>query len=171
MTTKPKKMRSGPYAMLVVLGYRAKLVWNRLRGRSFELPNYTQLEQDLFIGGRSKSPPPNTRAVLNLSPNPDEFTVEEYRWRPLHAGSAPTVPWLREQVEFIGFCRRAGMTVFVHCDAGIDRSALVVIAYFMWQKRITSEEASEWVCRKRSVVRPNPIFRQLLQEWGRSLGI
>ncbi|MGA2500936.1 MAG: dual specificity protein phosphatase [Tepidisphaeraceae bacterium] len=73
-------------------------------------------------------------------------------------------------VEFVHSCRCAGKALFVHCDAGVDRSAMVVIAYFMWQRHCARDEALEFVQRKRSVVRPSPAFMQLLDEWEAAIG-
>ncbi|MEI8194273.1 MAG: dual specificity protein phosphatase [Phycisphaerae bacterium] len=165
MTLISGKIRSSIFAMVGAGAYCLTIIRCQLQGRAIELPNYTLLEPGLFIGGACTNPPPNTRAVLNLSSHLDDYTVEEYRWQPLHSGVAPTLQWLREQVDFIDSCRRAGKAIFVHCDAGIDRSASVVAAYLMWHKHITSDAAIELVQRKRAVARPSPMFLRLLNEW------
>jgi len=42
-------------------------------------------------------------AVLNLAKADDEYRVAVYRWQPIVDGApAPTLDWLRQQVQFIG---------------------------------------------------------------------
>ena len=48
--------------------------------------------------------------------------------------------------------------VFVHCFAGVSRSATLVIAYFMWKKRISFKESLNFVNKYRSIG-PNAGFR------------
>ena len=38
------------------------------------------------------------------------------------AAPAPDLDWLRKQVKFVDTQRRAGLTVYVHCRAGISRN-------------------------------------------------
>ena len=54
--------------------------------------------------------------------------------------------------------RNKGGRVFVHCHAGISRSATVCIAYMMQHKRISSQEAYTYVKEKRSIISPNLSF-------------
>ena len=52
--------------------------------------------------------------------------------------------------------------VFVHCFAGVSRSATLVIAYFMWKKEISFKKSYDFVNQYR-FVSPNIGFtRQLL---------
>lgn len=58
--------------------------------------------------------------------------------------------------------KRGGRT-FVHCVAGVSRSASICIAYLMKYQRMTLAKAYSYVKSKRSVVRPNPgFFKQLI---------
>lgn len=164
------KFRIGILSVAAICLQAVKVSFDRwILGRAVDAANYTLLELGLYIGGYCLRPPPGTRAVLSLTPMRDAYGVEVYDWQPLQAGSAPTLAWLRERVEFIDAQRRAGLTVFVHCDAGIDRSGMVVVAYFMWRDGRSREEALEYVQRKRAIVRPNPTFMELLSAWGTAL--
>lgn len=58
-----------------------------------------------------------------------------------------------------------GDVVLVHCFAGVSRSASVVIAYMMYHKEWTYEEAYEYVKFKRPMVEPNQGFVRQLKEW------
>jgi protein-tyrosine phosphatase len=135
-----------------------------------ERPNYSQVEDGLYLGGRVPAPPPGTRAVLNLCRVEDPYQAEVHRWVPIpDAEPAPALDWLRQQVEFIDAQRRAGLPVYVHCRAGVSRAGLVTVAYLMWRESWSRDEALRFVRSKRPHVRPNPAFMCLLLEWEQSL--
>lgn len=50
---------------------------------------------------------------------------------------------------------RQGHKVYVHCSAGVYRSPQIVVLYLMLIKKITSEEAVEFVKQKHPFARPN----------------
>ena len=130
-----------------------------------EAPNYACIEDGLYLGGYVAEPPPGTRAVLNLCEVEDRYLAEVHRWEPIHdAEPAPSNDWLRRQVDFIDAQRRAGLSVFVHCQAGVSRGGMVVIAYLMSRDGWTRDEALTFVRSKRPAVRPNPAFMRLLLE-------
>jgi hypothetical protein len=172
MPARPKSLRISVLSLAALALGRVKTLADRLTGRGLpSLPNYTCLEDSLYIGGRCTQPPPGKLAVLNLTPTADVFRAEIITVRPLHPGVLPSVEWLRDCVLFIVTHRRAGYRVFVHCDAGIDRSALVVTAYFMWRDRLTRAAALELLQRKRPAVRPSPPFLDLLDRWHHALSV
>lgn len=67
---------------------------------------------------------------------------------------------LHECFEIIDSVRNteSGGVVFVHCNAGVSRSASVVIAYVMKTNNCTYAEAFELLKRERPAVNPNPGF-------------
>ena len=145
--------------------YHVRTWWQSVRGITPEtMPNYTLIEAGLYLGGVCQNPPPGVRAVLCVTPNRDAYSSEIYEWQPIHPGAAVTLDWIRRRVEFIDDCRRSGREVFVHCDAGIDRSAMVVVAYFMWRDALSLTDAIDVVQRKRAI-RPNPAFLEMLAVW------
>jgi len=152
-------------AALAVLGIHLAVDWfNR------EPPNYSQIEDGLYLGGYVPEPPRNTQAVLNLCEVTDPYKVVAHRWEPIRdAEPVPSLDWLREQVEFIETEREAGRAVFVHCRNGVSRSGMVVVAYLMARHGWSRDEAMTFVRSKRPMVRPNPSFMHLLQEWEESL--
>lgn len=122
------------------------------------------------MGGLVPEPPPGTTAVLNLCEAEDSYRVESHRWVPIpDAEPAPSLDWLREQVAFVSQEKSAGRTVYVHCRAGVSRSGMVVVAYYMAQKGWSRDEAMEFVQSRRPVLHPNPAFMKLLLEWERTL--
>ncbi|KAL1828703.1 hypothetical protein DCAR_0207954 [Daucus carota subsp. sativus] len=60
--------------------------------------------------------------------------------------------------------REQGGKVFVHCSKGVSRSNSLVIAYLMWRKKLSFEDAFQHVKAARGVTNPNMGFAsQLLQ--------
>ena len=48
--------------------------------------------------------------------------------------------------------------IYIHCLAGMSRSATIVIAYLMWKKHIKYEDAFNFVKEKRKCIEPNEGF-------------
>jgi hypothetical protein len=148
-------------AALAVLAVHLTVAW-----LTQEPPNYAKIEDGLYLGGFVREPPPDTSAVLNLCETEDPYRVAVHRWEPIpDAEPAPTLDWLRQQVGFIAEQRGAGRTVFVHCRNGVSRSGMVVVAYLMARHGWPLDEALTFVRSKRDIVRPNPAFMRLLEEW------
>jgi hypothetical protein len=126
---RPKWPRSQPVLLMITtLGVviLSLVVYHYTR----ESPDYSQIEDGLWLGGFVKQPPPGTAAILNLCELDDPFRVEFHRWESIRdAEPVPSLDWLRAQVEFIDAKRKAGRTVFVHCRNGVSRSAMVMAAY------------------------------------------
>src|SRR5438128_8334524 len=93
---------------------------------------YTRIEDGLYLGEATPAPPPGTKAVVNLCEREDRYQVEHTLWEPIDGGRAPDLAWLRRVVEFIHTRRQAGDTTYVHCLAGMNRSAMVTTAYLMY---------------------------------------
>ena len=66
---------------------------------------------------------------------------------------APSVRFIKEALE-------NGGSVFVHCYAGVSRSATMVIAYLMQEHNMNMYQAISLTKAKRPVVFPNPGFQQ-----------
>ena len=62
-----------------------------------------------------------------------------------------------------------GGRVFVHCHAGISRSATVCIAYLMQQKQMTLNDAYSFVKSKRPIISPNLHFMGQLMVYQQNL--
>src|SRR6266511_1064271 len=101
-----------------------------LPGQRFAAANYSLIEDGLYMGGSVNRPPPRTTAVLNLCHSRDPYRCQVHVWDSIpDAAPAPSLDWLRDQVEFVHAQRRAGRTTYVHCSAGRSRSGMVVTAY------------------------------------------
>jgi hypothetical protein len=159
-------------ALLVVLviAYLA-LLWLPSHGEpSYSTTNYSQIEDGLYLGGFLGEPPPGTRAVLNLCERKDPYEAEVHRWESIpDSAPAPSIDWLRKQVDFVDQQRQAELPVFVHCAAGISRSGLVTAAYLMARDGCSRDQALATIRARRHIVSPNPAFMQLLLEWEETL--
>jgi hypothetical protein len=135
-----------------------------------EEPNYSFIEDRLWMGGWVSEPPAGTRAVLNLCEQSDPYHSPAHLWVPLNDGEpGPSLDALGRLVEFISERRREGDTVYVHCRNGVSRSGLVVTACLMAEHQWTRDQALDFIRSKRPIVRPAPGYMQLLLEWKEQL--
>ncbi len=68
-------------------------------------------------------------------------------------------------VDMIERCRVQRRKVLVYCQRGISRSATIVLAYLIWQRNLSYEEALAFVKRRRPSVNPNVGFCLQLMSW------
>ncbi len=170
VTVRWQRRRCWPVAVLAVAALAVPAFHVAVDRLTREPPNYSQIEDVLWLGGRVAEPPPGSQAVLNLCEIDDPYRVESRRWQPIpDAAPVPSLDWLREQVGFIESDRSAGRVVFVHCRNGVRRSGMVVAAWLMRSKGWTRHQALAFLRSRRPGVRPNPAFMQLLVEWEHSL--
>ena len=59
---------------------------------------------------------------------------------------------------------RSGRTVYVHCYAGVGRSAQIVAAYYVLHRGMGAEQAVRHLRERRSVVAPNAAQKAVLRE-------
>jgi hypothetical protein len=156
------------FLVFLVLGAGALLSLLWLENSYQDGPNYSLIEEGLYLGGRVKEPPPGTEAVLNLCENEDPYRLDIHLWEAIpDSEPAPSLDWLRRAVAFVDGNRKAGRTTYVHCRQGVSRGGMVVTAYLMAKNRWTRDQALEYVRASRPQVRPNPAFMGLLLEWER----
>uniref|UniRef100_A0A8D2MZW1 Dual specificity phosphatase 1 n=1 Tax=Zonotrichia albicollis TaxID=44394 RepID=A0A8D2MZW1_ZONAL len=106
-------------------------------------------------------------ALINVSANcPNHFEGHyQYKSIPVEDNhKADISSWFNEAIDFIDSVKSEGGRVFVHCQAGISRSATICLAYLMRTNRVKLDEAFEFVKQRRSIISPNFSFMgQLLQ--------
>lgn len=89
--------------------------------------------------------------------------------------NAMDVPWENLAKHFLScnkFIKSAlagGGSVFVHCYAGVSRSATVVVAYLMQEHSMNMFYALTLVKQRRPVVFPNPGFQRQLLDFEKKL--
>jgi protein-tyrosine phosphatase len=153
--------------LLLVVLFACLLAWLWVEWleRSYREEPYTLIEAHLYTGTSVPEPPPGTEAVLNLCNRKDPYRVEVHLQDGAGDGKAPDITWLRRMVEFIAAQKQQGHTVFVHCNAGASRSALVVVAYLMYAHGWERDRALEFARSRRPQLQPNIESLQLLAEW------
>ncbi|XP_056609909.1 dual specificity protein phosphatase 19b [Triplophysa dalaica] len=67
--------------------------------------------------------------------------------------------------EFINHASQQDGMVLVHCNAGVSRSASVVIGFLMYQEKMSFEEAFRTVKSARPHIQPNPGFMKQLKNY------
>jgi hypothetical protein len=161
------------FLAVLVIGVGANLVMDRvLRKLARGSATYSFVEDGLYVGGAVDEPPPGTQAVLNLCERPDgyEKEVQVYQWSSIRDSSpAPSLNWLRTQVQFVDKQRQAGLTTYIHCYAGVSRGGMVTTAYLMQKNGWNRDETLRFLRTKRPITNPNPAFMDLLLEWEKEL--
>jgi len=102
-----------------------------------------------------------TKQIPNFYPN-----IFEYRNLNIYdtdGAATEMAVALRPLVEYMKSCREKGKRIFVHCRAGVSRSATVVLAYLMSVRSIGLQQALRFVRKKRPCVLPNPGFSTVLE--------
>ena len=65
---------------------------------------------------------------------------------------------LEDCFKYLEECRESGSNVLVHCNAGVSRSAAVVIGYLMQFRQFSYDQAHHHVKTRRPCIRPNDGF-------------
>jgi protein-tyrosine phosphatase len=154
------------------------------------LENFTDLDADLAVGSHPHAPDQiqrlrsaGCRAVVNLQSD-DDLRSRGLDWPILwqlylREGITPTrVPIL--DFEPVDLARHldaavaavaehvaAGRKTYVHCNAGMNRSPSVVIAYVARHRDLTLRQATLWLT-DRHVAMPYP---EVLEGWARRHGV
>ena len=112
----------------------------------WELPFY------LAIGGIMGKKVAKPRGVLHGT-SEDDVQLSAVSWChvPTVDFNAPSLSDIRTAVEWMKDHTAAGHRVFVHCNAGRGRSAVIVICYLMATTGCTSAEAYELLSAKRRI--------------------
>ncbi|KAI1899499.1 hypothetical protein AGOR_G00062430 [Albula goreensis] len=73
--------------------------------------------------------------------------------------------YFKECSQFIDQAKAENGVVLIHCNAGVSRSASVVIGYLMSRDGLTFDEAFASVKRARPAICPNPGFLEQLKNY------
>uniref|UniRef100_A0A8B9Z167 protein-tyrosine-phosphatase n=1 Tax=Buteo japonicus TaxID=224669 RepID=A0A8B9Z167_9AVES len=89
-------------------------------------------------------------ALINVSANCPNHFEGHYQYK--------SIPVEDNHKADINSVKNDGGRVFVHCQAGISRSATICLAYLMRTNRVKLDEAFEFVKQRRSIISPNFIL-------------
>ncbi|XP_005101100.1 dual specificity protein phosphatase 19 [Aplysia californica] len=103
--------------------------------------------------------------VENLFPNHFTYQTQEFRDLP----EFPIFHGFEKAINFIDEGRSSGGCVLVHCNAGISRSAAIVMAYLITKNKMSVNESFSYLRSKRPPTCPNPGFLIQLQTLYESL--
>ncbi|XP_072903154.1 dual specificity protein phosphatase 19 [Hemitrygon akajei] len=73
--------------------------------------------------------------------------------------------YFQECFDFIDQAKTQNGVVLVHCNAGVSRSASIVIGYLMWLYGLSFNDAFSEVKNARQVINPNPGFMEQLKNY------
>lgn len=111
--------------------------------------------------------------VLNVTSHlPQHFESEGITYKRIPAsdsGQQNLRQYFEEAGLFIEEGRTAGGKVLVHCQAGVSRSATIVVSYLLQHSRAAMTDAYRYVKSKRSIISPNFNFMGQLLDFEQSL--
>lgn len=134
--------------------------------------DYHKIEENLYLGNISITDNHSIikengiKRVLTLNNEPIglDFKVKNVDYKYIYAEDDPTFVLLIhfcQCIQYITDSLTSGQPVYVHCVAGVSRSATIVIAFLMSKYKKTYSEASDLVKSKR-FISPNKGFIEQL---------
>jgi dual specificity MAP kinase phosphatase len=107
--------------------------------------------------------------ILTCLNSCNDHKVKSIEQKVIEIVDEETVKIIRYFKEAICYIENAIGKVYVHCWAGVSRSATIVIAYLMWKNKLSYNEAYWSVKNKRKFISPNEGFVKQLKDFERIL--
>ena len=135
--------------------------------------DYNQIQAGIYLGNLAAAKDEellnelNIKAILTIDiySLPDEITRQLTYYLHINLKDDPKddlISRLDSSFKFIQKCLNEKQNLFVHCVAGISRSASILIAYFMKMNQLSFDRAFELVKKKRDKICCNDGFKQQL---------
>ncbi|MGB9633974.1 MAG: dual specificity protein phosphatase family protein [Chloroflexaceae bacterium] len=136
--------------------------------------NASIIEPDLLVGGQFRPDQwpalhaLGVRAVLSLQAEREDRFAGGAPERLLRLAvqdfTPPTIEQLADGIAFISAAHQAGLTVFVHCHAGVGRAPLMAAAYLMYRQELDHRTALARIRAARPIIGLNPSQIKRLRE-------
>ncbi len=143
--------------------------WRRLFGL-----NVSVIEPNLLVGGefRPDQWPQlralGVRAVLSMQAEREDRFAGGAPDRALRLAvpdfSPPTLEQLADGIAFISAAHQAGLSVLIHCHAGVGRAPLMAAAYLMYQQALDHRTALARIHAARPIIGLNRSQLKRLRE-------
>lgn len=161
---------------------RASKLYFRALGNSLKIKKHaspTEIINGIYLGSRfdgsslAKMTKLNIERVINIGQKikyPKTMKKIFY----IKGRDIPSFPirnYFHQTFDFIEDSLSNGQPIFIHCRAGISRSATICIAYLMKKKAISAEKAIAYVQERRPRVLPNLGFVKQLLYFEKELGL
>ncbi|KAL9974350.1 hypothetical protein ACROYT_G011374 [Oculina patagonica] len=115
----------------------------------------------------------NVTHILNVGSGIENAFPEKFEYKTIEILDLPEIQIchnFQEIFDFITDGFKHG-SVLVHCNAGVSRSAAVVLGYLMSSNRLSLEKAMKILREARPCVKPNEGFLRQLQDYQKELGL
>ncbi|CAJ0959248.1 unnamed protein product, partial [Mesorhabditis belari] len=114
--------------------------------------------------------------IINVTSNLDNFFEDDSRFHYLRISVDDNAAYNLTQffpqaIDFIDEAERENEGCLVHCLAGISRSVTICLAYLMFTRKWSLEEAYDVVLGRNASIAPNFHFMGQLSDYERFLGI
>ncbi|XP_074658986.1 dual specificity protein phosphatase 19-like [Tubulanus polymorphus] len=112
--------------------------------------------------------------ILNVASSVDNAFPKKFTYKRIPILDLPNTnisEHFVDAIQFIDKARSKGGSVLVHCNAGVSRSATIVIAYLMKIERLSYDDAYDLARSARECIRPNDGFVQQLRTYERYLAV
>uniref|UniRef100_A0A5S6QDX0 Protein-tyrosine-phosphatase n=1 Tax=Trichuris muris TaxID=70415 RepID=A0A5S6QDX0_TRIMR len=106
--------------------------------------------------------------IVNAATAVDNYFPNLFTYKRIQISDLPTEnikQYFGECNDFINEARYANGKCLVHCNAGVSRSATIVMAYLIKYECMSVEHALSYVQERRSIVSPNNGFLLQLFEY------
>jgi len=131
---------------------------------STERTSFDQVSEGLWVGSCIRSVDDfhrlraqGIRACVDMrEEGADLWGFDAFLWLPTVDHEPPSQVHLRMGIGFLRECERSGLPAFVHCTAGVGRSATLVLAWLLAgpMRGRSTHEALERIRARRSVTNP-----------------
>lgn len=133
---------------------------------SIDRTSFDQITDQIYLGSHicsdddyHKLRAHGIRAAIDMrEEGTDLWHFEAFLWLPTVDHTASTTLHLKLGIAFLRECEKERVPVFVHCTAGVGRSAALVLAHLLSDayREPGTSAALEYIRARRSVIHPNP---------------